>query len=100
MKTQNTAEAALLELLKGASAQEQANGSQTAVLPGTSLRSVKIADGVATADFSQDLVYALAGSCRVQALVAQINETLKQFASVSVVKILVEGQDAESLLQP
>ncbi len=99
-KTQNVAEAALLELLKGPTSAEQGTGSRTSILPGTALRSVIIDNGVATADFTRELVFALAGSCNVQALVAQINETLKQFPSVEVVKIHVEGEDAEMELQP
>jgi hypothetical protein len=36
----------------------------------------------------------------VQALRAQLESTLKQFTGVRNVKILVEGTDAESVLQP
>lgn len=100
VKTQNTAEIALLELLKGPTAQEQTSGSRTTIVPGIVLRSVKIEGGVATADFSNELVYGLGGSCRVQALIAQIDQTLKQFDGVSSVKILVDGNDATTLLQP
>lgn len=99
-KTSNIAEAAILELIKGPTAQERSTGSQTSVLPGTVLRSISITDDVATVDFSRDLVYALAGSCRVQALSAQINETLKQFPTIKVVKMLIEGEDAEPFFQP
>jgi hypothetical protein len=100
VKTQNTAEAALLELLKGPTAQEQSSGSRTTIVPGTVLRSVRIADHVATADFSNDLVYGLGGSCRVQALISQITQTLKQFPDVESVRIFVEGEDAQLKLQP
>lgn len=100
VKTQNTAEAALLELLKGPTAQEQVSGSRTAIIPGTVLRSVKIEDGVATADFSSELAYGLGGSCRVQALIAQIDQTLKQFEQVKEVRIFIEGEDAQLKLQP
>lgn len=100
VKTQNVAEAAVLELLKGVTAGERANGSRTSILPGTQLRTVNLEDGVLTVDFSRELVFALAGSCQVQALVAQIDETLKQFDSVEVVRIFVEGEDAELELQP
>lgn len=100
VKTQNTAEVALLELLKGPTAQEQASGSRTTIVPGIVLRSVKIENGTATADFSNELVYGLGGSCRVQALISQITQTLKQFEGVNSVKIFVEGKDAEQMLQP
>jgi hypothetical protein len=100
VQTQNVAEAALLELLKGPTSAEQGTGSRTSIIPGTALRSVSIVNSVATADFSRELVFAVSGSCNVQALVGQVNETLKQFPSVEVVKIYVEGKDAELELQP
>lgn len=100
VKTQNVAEAALRELVKGPTAQEQSSGSRTTIVPGTVLRSVKIENGVATADFSDELVYGLGGSCRVQALISQITQTLKQFEGVDSVKIFVDGEDAEMRLQP
>ena len=100
VKTQNIAEAALRELLKGPTTQEQVSGSRTSILPGTVLRSISITDGVATADFSRELVFALAGSCNVQALVSQVTETLLQFDTIDSVRIFVEGEDAELELQP
>lgn len=100
VKTQNTAEASLIELLKGPTVQEQSSGARTTIVPGTVLRSVRIQDGVAIADFSNELVYGLGGSCRVQALISQITQTLKQFDGVNSVKIYVEGEDAELKLQP
>jgi len=99
-KTVNTAEATMLELLKGPSAAEQSLGARTSVFPGTVLRSISITDGAATVDFSKEFTYAIAGSCHVQAIIAQVNETLKQFESVDIVKMKVEGEDAELQLQP
>jgi hypothetical protein len=99
-KTVNVAEATILELLKGPLAAEQALGARTSIFPGTVLRSISIEGGVATVDFSKEFTYAIAGSCHVQAIIAQVNETLKQFESVEVVKMKVEGEDAELELQP
>lgn len=96
VKTQQTATAALLELLKGPTAQEQVSGSRTAIMPGTVLRSVVVASsGIATADFSRELAFGVAGSCNVQALTSEITTTLKQFPSVQSVKINIEGADAQ-----
>lgn len=99
-KTTNTAEAALLELLKGPTAAEQGHGYRTAVLPGTNLLSVSIDGDTAKADFSRQFALGIAGSCNVSALRAQVEQTLKQFPEVKNVKILVEGADAEQYLQP
>ncbi len=99
--TQNTAEAALLELLKQPTTQERVQGSRTSIIPGVTLRSVSVdAEGVAIADFSRDIVLGLGGSCNVQALQSQIRETLLQFPSIKAVKIYIEGQDAEEQIQP
>ncbi len=98
--TESVAEAAILELLKGPSAAEQALGFVTSIYPGTELRSISVVDGTATVDFSKEFLYAVAGSCHVQALSAQVAETLKQFPAIQNVKILVEGQDAGDKLKP
>ncbi len=98
--TENVAEAAIIELLKGPSAQEQTLGYRTSIFPGTVLRSISIKDETASVDFSKEFLYAVAGSCHVQALSAQVEQTLKQFPAVKNVRILVEGQDASDKIQP
>jgi spore germination protein GerM len=101
VRTQNTAEAAILELLKQPTTQERVQGSRTSIIPGVVLRSIVLnEDGLATVDFSRDLVFGLGGSCNVQALQSQIRQTLLQFSSVKDVKILIEGEDAEMTIQP
>ncbi|MBE7525448.1 GerMN domain-containing protein [Patescibacteria group bacterium] len=99
-RTQNAAEAAALELLKGPTALERGTGSRTSLLPGTALRSIVLKEGVLTADFSRDIVFALAGSCNIQALRAQIEQTFLQFPTVQVVHILVEGENLDKLFNP
>lgn len=99
-KTANTAEAALRELLHGPTAAEEDDGARTAILPGTELRSVSIAGDTATVNFNRQFALGIAGSCNVQALRSQVEETLKQFEGVQNVKILVEGADASQVLQP
>lgn len=100
VKTQNVAEAALLELIKGPTTQEQVSGSRTSVIPGTILRSMSLSGDVVTVDFSRDIAFAVAGSCHVQALTSQIHETLKQFSNIKIVNILVEGESSDTAIQP
>lgn len=100
VKTQNVAEAALVELLRGPTMAEDVFGARTGIAPGTRLRSVNLENGVATADFTRELVAGVAGSCRVTAIRAQIERTLTQFSSVNRVQIWTEGTDADMLLQP
>ncbi|MBD3251361.1 hypothetical protein GF380_02800, partial [Candidatus Uhrbacteria bacterium] len=99
-KTVNVAEATVLELLKGPSIREQSMGNRTSIYPGTKLRSINLDDRVITVDLSKEFTYALSGSCMVQAITSQINQTLTQFETIDVARVLIEGQDAELELQP
>jgi len=63
------------------------------------LRSLTIADGVATADFSKELKAYGGGSLRVKLIRQQIMQTLVQFPTVREVRIAIEGQ-TEGVLEP
>jgi hypothetical protein len=63
------------------------------------LRSLRIVDGVATADFSQELRAYGGGSLRVMLLRQQIRRTLLQFPAVREVRIAIEGE-TEGVLEP
>jgi hypothetical protein len=63
------------------------------------LRQLTIDNGIATADFSQELRAYGGGSARVGALREQITRTLLQFSSVREVRIAIEGQ-TEGVLEP
>ncbi len=93
------ARAAISQLLGGITAAEANRGLTTALNEGTALNTLTIENGVATADFNDNLTRLVAGSCRVQAIRAQITETLKQFPSITSVVISVNGR-SEDILQP
>ena len=65
------------------------------------LRSLTIENGVATADFSQEMRAYGGGSARVQMIRDQVSQTLMQFQEPTIdeVQIAVEGQ-TEGVLQP
>ncbi len=67
--------------------------------PRVTLRGLIIKDGVATADFSEEINAYGGGSARVQAIRDQITATLKQFSTVRDVRIEVGGR-SEGVLQP
>jgi hypothetical protein len=98
--TENVAEAAILELLKGPTAAERTLGFRTSIYPGAALRSIAVKDGMATVDFSKEFLYAVSGSCHLDALKAQVEQTLKQYPAVMSVKRLVEGRDAADQVTP
>jgi spore germination protein GerM len=67
--------------------------------PRVTLRSLTIVEGVATADFSQELRAYGGGSLRVMLLRQQIRQTLLQFPAVREVRIAIEGE-TEGVLEP
>lgn len=67
--------------------------------PRVTLRSLKIENGVATADFSPEMSAYGGGSLRVKLIRDQISRTLLEFPSVREVRIAVAGQ-TEGVLEP
>lgn len=62
------------------------------------LRSVKLVNGVAKVDFSQDLVkHFVGGSTGEEMLVGSVVNTLTEFPEVKQVQILIEGNPVETL---
>jgi hypothetical protein len=92
-KAPSIARQALLELLAGPYAMEEDNGFFSGINQGVLLRKVTLSSGVATLDFSSDIKNGMEGSCEIDMIKAQINETLKQFPTIKEVKITIEGKD-------
>lgn len=67
--------------------------------PRVQLLDLTITNGVATANFSQEMRAYGGGSARVQAISQQIRQTLLQFPTVTSVQIAIEGE-TEGVLQP
>jgi spore germination protein GerM len=89
----NVAVAALELLIEGPFEQEVEDLDISDPIPeGTRVLSVEIVDGVATADFSEELLDFGGGSLNVQTITAMIEETLMLFPEVDEVVILVEGE--------
>ncbi len=86
--------AALVELLKGAT-----DKNMITIIPKkTRVRSVKVKDGVATVDFSGDMVkYFVGGSTGEELMVASIVNTLTEFSEIKAVKIIIDGKEVETI---
>lgn len=98
--TSTIARAALEELIKGPTQMEINEKYFTNINSGVKVNNVSIdRDGVATADFNDQLDYQVGGSCRVSAIRSQITQTLKQFPAVKSVVISINGR-TEDILQP
>jgi hypothetical protein len=98
-KTKSTAASALRELLAGPTEAEKIQGYVTSINPDVKVNFLTIANGTAQVDFDQQMDYQMGGSCRVSAIRAQIEQTLKQFSSVKNVIISVNG-NVDEALQP
>lgn len=97
--TNAMARAALEELLKGPTPQEQQAGIQTSIPAGVAIKGLKIENGVAYAEFDQKLQEGVGGSVRVATIRKQITLTLQQFSTVQAVVISIDGR-TEDILQP
>jgi hypothetical protein len=87
-------------LLRGLTSSETALGYFTSVPTGVKIKSLAVdARGTLTIDFDNGLEKGVAGSCRVGAIRAQIETTLKQFPEVREVVIMVNGR-TDDVLQP
>lgn len=91
---------ALEELFKNLNEGELTAGYFSNIPAGVKVNSVvQDAGGTVFADFSAELEKGAGGSCRVAAIRAQIEATLKQFPEVRNVAISINGE-SEDILQP
>lgn len=94
-------EDALKEMLSGPSRTEEEAGISTAIPADTTLLSYSALGGKAVADFSGEMLRYGGGSARVQAIMGQIDNTIrKNDPSVTAVSVTIEGKPAEEVLQP
>ncbi len=95
--TDAVARAAIEQLLRGPTPEELREGYFTSLNRDVPVRRLEIRDGTAWVDFGRAFDEGVAGSCRVEAIRAQVEQTLLQFDSVRHVRITVEGQEATAL---
>ena len=99
-KIQAIGSATLWQVLRGPTDEEKEQGFETNINFGVKLLSLNInKDGTATADFDEQLEAGVGGSCKVEAIRAQIIETLKQFPTIKEVVISING-NTQDILQP
>ena len=90
---------AVAELLNGPTKDEAKRGFFSSINSGVRVKKIVIEDETASVDFSGELNEGIAGSCKVQAIRSQIEQTLKQFPEIKEVVISVNGE-SEEILQP
>ncbi|MEK9147354.1 MAG: GerMN domain-containing protein [Patescibacteria group bacterium] len=96
----NPSLSAIISLLVGPNKEEKMQGYFTNLpLRIIKINNFEIKEGIAYVDFSEELGIGVAGSCRVDAIKSQIEETLKQFENIKSVIISIESK-ADGILQP
>ncbi|RLC37402.1 hypothetical protein DRH29_02275 [candidate division Kazan bacterium] len=90
---------AVEKLLEGPTASEEKRGLLTAIPEGTVVHSVNVQNGVATVDFNEAFDFQVGGATLVTAIREQVEQTLRQFRSISFVKMTINGQ-REAVLEP
>lgn len=86
------ARVAIEALLQGPTPSEKAAGYYTSLNRNARLDSLGIEDRVAIVNFDESFARGIAGACQVQAIKAQVIQTVLQFDTVDSVQILVEGK--------
>jgi hypothetical protein len=92
----SVARSALTELLKGPTTEEAGQGYYTSINEGVRVLGLGVINGTAQIDLDQKFAEDVAGSCQVEAIRAQITQTLIQFPSVNSVVITVAGEVSEA----
>lgn len=96
--TPAVATAAINELLKGPTAAEKSQGYNTEIPNGSKLNSISIVNGTALADFNETTESG-GGSCSMAGRTWQIVQTLKQFSTIKLVRLSIDGR-TEDIFQP
>ncbi len=97
--TQNLLDAAMEAVIAGPTEQEKRELAVAAVIPtGTRLLSAEVANGVATLDFSGEMLNYGGGSAMVNAIGESIRLTATSLPGIDDVEVLVEGEP--DALQP
>ena len=96
----STPEATVRALLAGLSSEEGQAGLSTSIPENVKLLSYVRSGDTVTVTFSKELHEGVAGSCMVEAIRSQIEDTLLQFSGVSRVIIRVDGVPPGEELQP
>ena len=97
--TQAIGTAAIQALLAGPVIEERMQGLDSPIPDGTTLRSLRIVDGVAYADFDRRLLEHDGGAARAKSIARVVALTLEQFSTVREVVLSVEGR-TEGVVQP
>lgn len=90
---------ALDALLRGVTPEEVSSGYLTSLNSGILVNKFDIQNGIARVDFNDSLSDGVAGSCRVESIKSQIEQTLNDLIDIDSVVISINGK-TEGILEP
>ena len=79
-------------LLEGATPDEINQGYLSLIPPGTKLKSIRVSDGIATMDFSEEFMFNTFGPEGMKNQLKQIIYTASEFPTVKAVQFLIDGK--------
>jgi len=88
----HTAEAAKASLEELINVNPSTSGAERVLPPGTKIRGITVKDGLATVDFSREVLHANVGAAGEALGIQSIVNTLTEFAEIKKVSFLVEGK--------
>ena len=94
------AKEAIDQLLAGVTDDEDDQGYFTSINTQARVETIVVEQGTATVEFSEEFADGLAGSCKVAAVRAQVEETLLALPMIDHVIIKIDGVPDEEVLQP
>ena len=82
-------------LLEGATPDELNQGYLSLIPPGTRLKSIRVSDGIATMDFSEEFMFNTFGPEGMKNQLKQIIYTASEFPTVKAVQFLIDGKKVD-----
>ena len=79
-------------LIEGVNADELNQGYLSLIPPGSKLKSIRVSDGIATLDFSEEFMFNTFGTEGMKNQLKQVIYTASEFPTVKAVQFLIEGK--------
>ena len=86
-------------LLEGATPDELNQGYLSLIPPGTKLKSIRVSDGIASMDFSEEFMFNTFGPEGMKNQLKQIIYTASEFPTVKAVQFLIDGKKVDYIAE-
>ena len=86
-------------LLEGVNTEEINQGYLSLIPEGSKLKSIRVSDGIATMDFSEEFMFNILGSEGMKNQLKQIIYTASEFPTVKAVQFLIDGKKVDYIFE-